>query len=84
MGLLRERMGPFQEQRPLERSGPNPAMLQNFDSAYFLDRPFPKSQYQMKNDLDFLVSNQDQYKDCFKEAKRRLQMCSQYFNILFI
>jgi len=31
-------MGPFQEQRPLERSGPNPAMLQNFDSAYFLDR----------------------------------------------
>jgi len=30
----------------------------------------------MKNDLDFLMSNQDQYKDCFKEAKRRLQMCS--------
>ena len=30
----------------------------------------------MKNDLDFLVSNQEQYKECYKEAKRRLQMCS--------
>lgn len=30
----------------------------------------------MKNDLEFLMGGQELFKECYKEAKRRLQMCS--------